>query len=98
MIYANHRLLWPKTYTDPEYMIPTTSDLRGLAFDPNTPCGAVVTFDQTERKLLWIQRDTGNVLQSAACVFPPSIAPWPCDTQVVDICVIRDVIHLLIHT
>lgn len=98
MIYANTRLLWPKTYYDAEYVIPSTSDLRGLTFDPQVPCGALVTFDQTERKLLWLQKNTGNVIQSASCVFPPSIAPWPCDTQVIDICNIRDTIHLLVHT
>ena len=97
MLYANVKLLWPRVYFDAEYVIPALSDLRGLTFDHNVPCGALVTFDQTEKKLLWIQKDTGNVLWSAVCVFPPPISDWICDTQIVSICNIRDVIHFLVH-
>ena len=62
MYYANTRLLYPPAITDPEYKIPEKAQLRGLAYDYKDH--SLITYDEVEKKLMWISRDTSAVRAS----------------------------------
>lgn len=54
--------MYPPISNDPEYRIPETADLRGLAYDYTDH--SLITYDQVEKKLLWISRDDASVRAS----------------------------------
>lgn len=69
MYYTNTRLLYPPAMSDPEYRIPETAKLRGLAYDYTDH--SLVTYDEVEKKLMWISRDDSSV--RASVIMDPEV-------------------------
>lgn len=63
MYYTNARLVWPNSVLDAEYRIPEQAKLQGLTYDFTDH--SLVTYDATEKKLMWISRDTAAVRAAA---------------------------------
>lgn len=66
MYYTNSRLIWPNSILNAEYRIPDTAQLQGLTYDYTDH--TLVTYDATEKKLMWLSRDNAAVIASSVVI------------------------------